>query len=313
MINLRSIDLNLLTVFEAVYELRSQSRAADRLGMSQPAVSAAISRLRYVMNDPLFCGRATGVVPTLKAEQFYDQVHKALNVLRIEIDQKNTFDPATSFRSFVLAASFTGGVVYSSRLYMHLNHVAPNARLTIRTIDPEYEIPLLLSEHRLDAAIHYGEFDDPMLEAQLFSEDELVIIASTNHPRIKGQPSLDDCIRESFATSYNLLARAKDNAMSHFIEIIRALTVIELSSPLAVVNVVRETDLLAVTNRRLAESFGEIFGIRTFDVPVELPTLRSYLMWPKSSNNDPGHRWFLDQLLMLREAESDTEVADLVE
>ena len=308
MINLRSIDLNLLTVFEAVFELRSQSRAADRLGMSQPAVSSAISRLRYVMNDPLFCGRPSGVVPTLKAEQFYEQVHRALNVLRQEIDQKNSFDPATTFRSFALAASFSGGVIYSPKLYQHFISAAPNTRLTIRTIDPESEIPFLLHDHRLDAAIHYGEFGDPLLEERLFSEDELVLIAGLNHPRIREQPTLEECIRENFATSYNLLYRAKDNAMNEFIEIIRALTVIELSSPLAVISAVRETDLLAVTNRKLADSFGEIFGIRTFKVPVELPSLRSYLIWPRSSDNDPGHRWFLNQLLLLRDTSGSSEI-----
>ena len=77
--------------------------------------------------------------------------------------------------------------------------------------------------------------------------------------------------------------------MNEIVEIIRALTVIELSSPLAVMSTLRETDLLTVTNRKLADSFGEIFGIRTFKVPVELSSPRSYLIWPRSSDNDPGH------------------------
>lgn len=80
--NLRGIDLNLLTVFEAVYEERSQVKASERLGMTQPAVSNALARLRHVLADPLFRGRTRGLAPTPRADQAYQEIHQALNGIR---------------------------------------------------------------------------------------------------------------------------------------------------------------------------------------------------------------------------------------
>ncbi len=301
MLNLRSVDLNLLTVFEAVYETRNQVKAAQRLGMSQPAVSNALSRLRYLVGDQLFNCRSTGVVPTLKADDLYSQIHKALDVIRVEFSEKKSFDPATSFRTFVIAVSFSGGVIYGSTLYDRLMSIAPNTRLTIRTIDPEHEIPILLHDNRLDAAIHFGQFDDPFLEQVIYGEDELVIIARADHPRVQSEPSLEDCIRESFVTSYNLLDKAKDEALNNFLEIMKVLTVLEVPNPTAVFNAVRKTELLALTNRRMADTLGDLFGIKQYRLPVEVPSLRSFLIWPKNMGTDPGHTWLRQQLNEVRD------------
>jgi DNA-binding transcriptional LysR family regulator len=305
-VNLRSIDLNLLTVFEAVYEVRSQVKASQRLGMTQPAVSNALSRLRYLIGDQLFISRSNGVTPTLKADDLYTQIHKVLDVVRNEFSEKTSFNPETSFRTYVISVSFSGGIIYGSKLYERLAIEAPNTRLIIRTIDPESEIPQLLHESRLDLAIHYGQFPDTFLDEQVYEEDELVILARKDHPRIQDSPSLDACIRESFVNPYNLLMKAKDEALNDFLEIIKLITVLEVPNPLTGFETVRNTDLLALTNKKLANKVGDLFGLSQYKLPVNVPTLRSYLIWSKNSNKDPGHRWLLNQLKHVRaEIEND--------
>ncbi len=96
MLNIRSIDLNLLPVFEAVYEERSLSQAAGRLAMTQSATSHALSRLRFVFRDELFVRHSRGVVPTAAADRIYARVRDALASVRESVTDARGFDPETS-------------------------------------------------------------------------------------------------------------------------------------------------------------------------------------------------------------------------
>ena len=162
--NLRGIDLNLLTVFEAVYQERSQVRASERLGMTQPAVSNALARLRHLFDDPLFRGRTRGLVPTPRAERLYEDLHRALDGIRGVLVERQAFDPAGCHRPFVVGVSSSSGLLYGPLLYERMQAEAPHARLKVRSIDPEAGVPALLREHRLDLALCHARFEDPQLE-----------------------------------------------------------------------------------------------------------------------------------------------------
>jgi DNA-binding transcriptional LysR family regulator len=109
MLNLRSVDLNLLPVLEAVYEERSLTRAAQRLAMSQPAVSNSVARLRTVFNDELFVGHGRGVHRTSTADAVYAKLHGALGTMRESVSDACGFEPKSSTRSFFLSVSHRSG------------------------------------------------------------------------------------------------------------------------------------------------------------------------------------------------------------
>jgi DNA-binding transcriptional LysR family regulator len=299
MINLRSVDLNLLTIFEAVYEEQSQVRASERLCMTQPAVSNALARLRYLVNDRLFEGRTKGLKPTPRADELYIQVHAALTIIRHELSDQSAFDPLTSFRTFSLSASFSGGVTFAPRLYACFQSQAPNAQLIFRTIDPAVQIPNLLRTHQLDLAIHPGHFDDPQLEQVVLIEDSLVIMVRSDHPRIKDEPTQEACLREKYVAAYRQLQNAHDVALNTFMTEIRERTVMEVANTLVVANTVRQTDLLAITNRQMALVCREGLGIDFYPLPVEQPMFRLYLVWHKSQTDDLGHSWLREQMKLL--------------
>ena len=106
MFNLRSLDLNLLTVFEAIYELGGVSAAADRLALSQSAASHALSRLRQACNDELFVRAPQGLSPTPVAQTMYPPIRQALEALRASLAEASGFDPAQSERHFQHPASY---------------------------------------------------------------------------------------------------------------------------------------------------------------------------------------------------------------
>lgn len=301
MINLRQIDLNLLTVFEALYEERSQAKAAERLGTSQPVVSNAIARLRAVVGDQLFVGRVSGVETTLKADQLYQRLHGALNEIRQQLSEKTTFDPAQSHRNFVIAVSNSGGLVYGSALLRRLRHLAPNCRLTARVVDPVSQVPDLLASQQLDLAVQYVLFDDIRLEQLVFSEEELALVVSRDHPRIQNAPTLEQCIPENFAAIYTLLDTAHDRVLDNFLDIVKALTVLEVSNPLVVMDAVRQSDFVGVVLRRVADDYAGTFGLQVYPPPVGIPRLRSYLSWAKRLDNDHGHRWLREQMKVVVE------------
>lgn len=299
MINLRSVDLNLLTVFEAVYEEHSQVRASERLCMTQPAVSNALARLRYLVNDRLFDGRTKGLIPTPRADELYILIHDVLTRIRHELSDQSTFDPFTSFRTFSLSVSFSGGVTFAPRLYACFQSQAPNAQLIFRTIDPASHIPNLLRMHQLDLALHAGHFDDPQLEQVVLIEDSLVIMVRPDHPRIKKEPNQEACLREKYVAAYRLLHTAHDVALNTFMTEIRERTVMEVANTLVVANTVKQTDLLAITNRQMALACRELLGIDFYPIPVDQPKFRLYLVWHKSQTDDPGHTWLREQMKVL--------------
>ena len=132
-LNLRGVDLNLLPVFEAVFEERSLSRAAAKLAMTQSAVSHALSRLRTVFRDELFVREARGVLPTPVAESIYAKVRGALGAVRESVAERRGFDPATSRRKLFVGVSHPLGPLIAVRLRQRLAEIAPGVEVAFST------------------------------------------------------------------------------------------------------------------------------------------------------------------------------------
>jgi DNA-binding transcriptional LysR family regulator len=295
--NLRGFDLNLLTVFEALYEERSQVKVAERLGMTQSTVSHAIGRMESIVKEPLFLRRGRGVEPTNKAHDLYPTIHQALNLVRGELLQSGQFNPATSRRTFVVALTYGAGLVFCPLLYARFKAAAPEARLVIRTVDPEEDIPRLLREHRIDVAIHHRRFNDPMLEQPMFWEDQLVLIARAGHSRIQRPPSQEQLLAERFVQAYHLFDEIADQETDTLLEIIRQRTVMEVPNTLLLAAVAATSDLLAVVISGIAPYFDHHFGIRSYPLPQPLPSLRCCLAWHRSVAKDPENHWLRTLLL----------------
>ena len=127
--NIRSVDLNLLPVFEAVYEERSLSRAAVRLAMTQSAISHALNRLRAVFRDELFVRQSRGVTPTPAAGRIYPKVREALTSVRESVTDTRTFDPKTSERRFVMSIPHPLGPLIELRLQERMT-IAPKIAIS---------------------------------------------------------------------------------------------------------------------------------------------------------------------------------------
>ena len=304
MLNLRSLDLNLLTVFEAVYECGNQGQAAQRLAMTAPAVSNALSRLRHVVQDELFIAAGRGIQPTPGAHRLYRQVHSALDMVREGIAGERGFDPASASTRFKLAISYAGGAAWASRLLQALRTQAPGVSLSIQSvIDPE-ESRRALQEGLLDLLIDYQATQSPLFAQQKLMAVRRVVIARRDHPRVQGRISKRQLFAEEHVAQFEPDTRAETPGAQRHVEG-RALNIVmEVPTALALPVVVSQTDCIDIISEPIAALFADSLGLQMLDAPVELPRFANYLQWSLSRERDPGHRWLRERIIALWQGET---------
>jgi DNA-binding transcriptional LysR family regulator len=188
--NIEALDLNLLVVFEALVLERSVSRAGARIGLSQPAMSNALARLRGAVGDRLFVFRDGEMVATVRARHLAGPVLEALSKIRSAIGDRGSFDAKSDTAAFRLAATDYAEIVLVSRVLGAIRRTAPGVTLTISRLTAQFEIPTeALRSGSLQFAV--GLFPQPIvpgagIASQVLFEDPWVCIARTRHPQING-------------------------------------------------------------------------------------------------------------------------------
>lgn len=167
--NIATVDLNLLKVFEALHEESSASRAALRLGVTQSAVSAALRRLREVYGDQLFVRTGRGLAPTLKANQLKPVISDALNKCRQSLAMVDPAAHQYDGRSVTVGLSDDFEIAYGRRLIEEIAHRAPKLRLIFRQTHSQI-VARALMERSIDLAITAGGFAERLLSRQVLGE-----------------------------------------------------------------------------------------------------------------------------------------------
>ncbi|QFY43186.1 LysR family transcriptional regulator [Candidatus Methylospira mobilis] len=296
--NLRGVDLNLLTVFEAAYEERSQIKAAERIGMTQPAISNALGRLKHIAKDPLFTGKSSaGLQPTPRADEIYDQIHQALNLVRAGLTNDIEFEPADSHRHFSLSICYGGGSVIGPALYRNVNREAPNARLSIYSIDPEKEATAMLRDHSLDILVHYNKYADPGLMHELIYQHQPVIIARREHPRIGEMFTPEQALQERFAIVFgHFPTLSVISEQENWFDQVYDRIALQVPNVMVLLLAVAQTDLLALTTQQIAHTFKNLFDIKCYPVPWQIERVPLYMIWHRSAQADPAHRWLREKV-----------------
>jgi DNA-binding transcriptional LysR family regulator len=316
-VSFNSLDLNLLRVLDALLEERSATRAGERLGLSQSAVSHALNRLRYALGDELFVRSAAGLQPTARAVQIGARVRQGLLHLQTAVTD-GEFAPATTDRQFVIACSDYGSAAIVPGLTARLRDRAPGASL--RVVPSHVGVAEALQTGRVDLGIgSFAHIPDRFASEDLFQET-LVWVLSADHPAAREPMTL-----ERLAELPHLIIaltgedpRAVDGVVSdHGLEwrLIRddagafqgALSSrglrrrIGLTVPhvLAAPRIVARTDMAALIPRRLAVAYAERYRLRLFDPPYPSPPHAVTAVWDGGHGEQAPIAWFRR---LLREA-----------
>lgn len=291
---LRSVDLNLLTVFDAVMQEQNITRAAHMLGMSQPAVSNAVSRLKVMFNDELFVRYGRGIQPTARASQLFGSIRQALQLVQNELPGSG-FEPVSSERVFNLCVCSPLDNRLTSLILNNVNNIAPNIHLAFKScLNQNTEHQLRYQE--LEFVIGYEEFRRPEFACVPLFHDEMVLVASANHPRLNGPVKESEVYREEHAVvsleryaSFSQPWYDTADKMSSIAYQGMALT--------SVLNVVSQTHLVAIAPRWLAEEFAEKLSLQILPLPLKLNSRTCYLSWHEAAGRDKGHQW-MEELLV---------------
>lgn len=295
---LRDIDLNLLVVFNQLLSDRRVSTAAETLGVTQPAVSNALKRLRVLLKDELFLRTSRGMEPTPFALQLAEPVAYALGTIHSALNQQSSFDPATSTRTFALAVTDIGEIYFLPALLEVVTRTAPQLRIsTVR--NTAVSLKEDMEAGRVDLAIGLI----PQLQAGFFQrrlfKQRYVCMFRREHPAA-GEPmtldlfqSLEHVVVISAGTGHGEVDTLLDRAgirrhvravVPHFI---------------AVGHILQSTDLVATVPERFAMRCTQPFGLVYVPHPAPLPEIAIKLFWHAKYHRDPANRW-LRQLLFDR-------------
>jgi DNA-binding transcriptional LysR family regulator len=286
--NWGTFDLNLLIVFDAVMQERSVTRAGGRVGLSQPAVSHALGRLRHMLKDELFIRTPEGMMPTPRAEQLAMPLRRALNDMQLALEPE-TFVPAEATRQFVIAANNYAAVILTPSLLMAVSAAAPGIRLDLRPSGPR-EILALIDRGELDLAV--GTFDDfgERFGSAALLEDSFVIAMRSDHPAAHSK------LTPQALASLSYLDISSSGEDAGFIDDwlgARGLTrtIAHRAPRLSAAAVLSGTDLVAVLSRRLAEHWVQLYGLSICELPFASPVLRTGMLWHRRFDNQPAHLW----------------------
>src|SRR5215472_5772115 len=294
MFNLRSLDLNLLTVFEAVYEIGTVSGAADRLALSQSATSHALSRLRDACKDDLFVRANQGLSPTPAAKQMYPAIKQALDALRATLAEASGFDPGTSQRRFRISIPHPMGPFYLLALRATVAAAAPSVVVTFDTVSRPVDLEESLRDGVVDVAIDWLPVElDPFVNRKLF-DDGLVLLARRGHASVGAGFTKEELPKVEFVNIHHRREiKHAPIALREFFELGIRETV-HVSELLEIPTLVASTDLMGIFPASMGPLMEQRLGLQVLPFPLELPSLPIYMIWHETRRHDPAHRWLRD-------------------
>ncbi|HLT05783.1 MAG TPA: LysR family transcriptional regulator [Pseudomonas sp.] len=290
---LSKVDLNLFIVFDAIYSEGNLTRAGQIVGITQPAVSNALARLRDTFNDPLFMRTAQGMVPTPMAQNIIGPVRQALQLLRVSVQESRTFNPAEATKTFRISMTDLSEALLLPPLLQRLERLAPQVRIE-STLARRKETTSELAAGRLDFAVDVPLNSDPQVRHVQLMEDRFVCAMRPGHPLAERTPSLED-----YLAAGHIHISSRRNGLGYVDLALGKMgrrRRIALHSPhyLMATRVVLDTDLLLTVPERFAHQQ----SLRVAELPLtDIPRLASHLYWHESTDQDPANRWLREQLI----------------
>lgn len=286
--NINNIDLNLLKVFDAIFREGNIARAGQRLGLSQPAVSHALGRLRHALGDDLFVRSARGMLPTPRAEQLAHHIRHALNYLELGLQLK-AFEPETSRQKFRLALDNCNAVALTSKILSLVNAKAPNVSLSLRpsgTID----IDELIDASELDLFIGRAGKERERFASEELSSDDFVIVHSRTHDTATGAISPEELV----AKPHLHLSSAGDDTsfLDIWLEKRGLRRDVKHEIPLlGYTGGLHSQDALVVMGRPIAKAICKNETLIIRELPFESPRIVTCLRWHRRLDSQPAHVW----------------------
>ena len=295
---IKSFDLNLLAVFAAIDQHRHITKAAKVLGITQPALSHALGRLRLQLDDQLFVKSSHGMVPTPRAVKLAGPIRMMLESFDREVLGSETFEPVKMRRTFRIAVTdFVESLIFP-RLLGTLEKEAPATQILSQTTP--FVFPReALEQGKTDIAISgfYGELPDGFYQQKLFS-DEFVCAVRKDHPRLGKRQSIstdDFCEERHFLVAPGGELRAKVDDVLQRKKKTRFIAA-GINNFLSAAWILPESDAILTGPSRYINQLAKAASLHVLPSPIEMPGITVVQVWHERNNQDPGHRWIREHI-----------------
>ncbi|WP_404438830.1 LysR family transcriptional regulator [Stutzerimonas chloritidismutans] len=297
--NIYSFDLNLLRVLDALLRERNVSRAAERLSLSQPAVSNALNRLRELLDDPLLVRVGRAMQPTPRALSLEAPIRDALQQIEHTLNAGDFFDPATSRQRFVIAVTDYVELICMPPLMAHLAKVAPGIQLGIQHLTPSLPAEAL-DNGAIDLAV--GRFLDvpTRFHTRRWASETLQVALRKQHPLIDGDLDLTTFLRLRHLWVHGGQTRGMVDQWLEDHDLARDV-VYTTPNYLQAAHIVASSDLAAVLPTGLARHFAGLLPLQLFDLPFDLGTFQLDIVSVAQRERDAALQWLIEQIVAVVE------------
>lgn len=293
--NLRQFDLNLLVAFDVLLQERNVTRAAERLFLSQPAMSGMLARLRHAFGDELLVRVGRNLEPTEFAASIAERLHECVLELEDLLAETRPFDPATDHRAFRIGASDYSALLLFGPIVRTLLDVAPHMSINFLRLDLTASERLNVGE--IDFAIFPTHIEPGLPSTPLF-DDTWVCAAWDKHPTLGEELTIEEFLRHPHM-SFNISDPGHVSVADEFLarNNHERRIVASTESFTAAPFLLRGTTLLTILPGRLAERMQQAAEIRLLELPFDVPPLREKLVWNPRFTASPGHVWMRERLV----------------
>lgn len=290
--DIRTADLNLLKAFSALLDTRSVTKTGERLGLTQPAVSGMLNRLRETFDDPLFVRAQRGMLPTPRAEALAEPLRRALSEIEALL-QPEAFDPATADRTISIAATDYAQQVVLLPFLSGLRENAPGIRIAIRPVATE-TLALDMEQGKTDFALVTPQMAPENLRARHLFDEHYVCVLRQDH-RAAGQKmdldtfcALDHALMSHDGTRFQGVTDLALAALDRTRRVIMTAPNFGL-----VLDLVRTSDTCALLPKRLVKGQK---GLHLQEPPLPVPGFTKILVWHERTHHDPAMIWLRQQI-----------------
>src|SRR5260221_4297509 len=288
--DIRAVDLNLLKAFDALHSERAVTRAAGRIGLSQPAMSHALSRLRGLFADDLFVRTSDGMEPTARAREIAPLIAAAIEQIETALNLGAGFDPATSLATFTAGMGEYAEVALVGRLAEAFSREAPKATLRLLPLNGN-EAAEQLERGVIDVAVAHLRAMPPAIKTTLLFRDPFVVVARKGHPITEAPLTV-----EAYAAQNHMLVSPRGDTSGALDRLLvdygqRRRVALLVATYLAGPAALAASDLIATIPSRAATLIAAHADIVTLPLPVDFSATIS-IAWHRRADSDPAQAWF---------------------
>jgi len=314
--NITNFDLNLLRAFDALMIERNVSKAADRMSLSQPAMSNTLNRLRKLLDDPVLVRTSKGMQPTPKATKLEHPIRSALTAIEHSLAPIPEFDPLTDVRTFHIATTDYVQLLLLQPLVEHINAVAPGIKIEIHELSPDIPVNQL-ENGTYDFAI--GRFNSlpSQLQGSPWHTDELVCVVCADSPDYGDNIELDQFLtcRQVWVSGGQHSGMVDQWLSEHDLK--RNVTLTTPNFLMAPI-LISQSNYLLVTPKSIAHMYATKLPLKVLPLPMKLNTFDLHIVWHPYHSSTQAHDWLREQIKGLdighqRQRKSPFELSENIE